>query len=644
MTPQDAAKALDLPADSTPEQIEARFLELRAKIEERIAKAPTPGLKDKYRESIADLTKAFEVLTIASDSTALPVLRKESGGGPARAGHSLGDGSSSRAASANSASAEIPQSAVSNPQSTTRKSGREYLVVAVIALVVLGVGGWWVASSRREAAEKARLEAAAKAEQDRLAAEAAWRAEEEKTRLATAAKSEQERLEKLALQLRPRLAELAIAVDAALKTETSAEREMSDLKAEERVLQREARGVATPDLKAAQALAAAHEKYLGWLRDHLAASPVRSSRARLEELAAAKAWDEVAGGIEVYAATIRELPAEIVARRKELLTLTGALSLSAEPAEVDFILTDTFGRTRPGRTPAELADVPFGEASVTFNRPGWPPQTLKAAVKRDAAASLKADLVGGALEITSEPFAVDFTLDGMGRRESGRTPAKFVELPVGDYQITYQRKGWPTQSAPARITRGGAAAAGAKFTPPGSLKVTSQPEGAEVWFDGQLVGATPLVLPELPPGPAKVELKRAEYRPVELSGAIEAGKELALTATLRSATLTAEEAFDKLSREGNGTWVHHGRNGLGGGATFYIRLVAGSKTLSFEMTGFGGSVRNLTMVDYDAENRIVLVMFGGLDVLNGKIGLRIDGDTLLWGKNQLSSPMVFRRQ
>jgi hypothetical protein len=49
MSPADAAKILDLPADATPEQLEARFQELRAKLEDKIAKAPTPGLKVKYR-------------------------------------------------------------------------------------------------------------------------------------------------------------------------------------------------------------------------------------------------------------------------------------------------------------------------------------------------------------------------------------------------------------------------------------------------------------------------------------------------------------------------------------------------------------------------------------------------------------------
>ena len=56
MLPAEATKLLDVPADASPEQLEARFHELRSKLEDKIAKAPTPGLKAKYRESLEEIT------------------------------------------------------------------------------------------------------------------------------------------------------------------------------------------------------------------------------------------------------------------------------------------------------------------------------------------------------------------------------------------------------------------------------------------------------------------------------------------------------------------------------------------------------------------------------------------------------------
>lgn len=77
MTPADAAKLLDLPADASPEQLEARFLELRAKLESRIASAPTSGLKEKYREALARAGEACDTLLNSSPSDLLPTRTRE---------------------------------------------------------------------------------------------------------------------------------------------------------------------------------------------------------------------------------------------------------------------------------------------------------------------------------------------------------------------------------------------------------------------------------------------------------------------------------------------------------------------------------------------------------------------------------------
>src|SRR6478609_4570793 len=197
MTPAEAAKLLEVAPDATPEQLEARFLDLRRKLEDKIAKAPTPGLQAKYRENLATITTAFETLALAADGSALPVLHKPSAvssqpsaGGPAPAGHSLGDGRSLRAAA----------SAAAAPAAKKKSgSGKEFMIVAVIAIAVLVGGGWFVMKTRTEArlaAEAKATDAAkaadAKVEQDRLA-EAKRKADEEETvRVAAAAKAEQD--------------------------------------------------------------------------------------------------------------------------------------------------------------------------------------------------------------------------------------------------------------------------------------------------------------------------------------------------------------------------------------------------------------------------------------------------------------------
>ncbi|MDP2136576.1 MAG: hypothetical protein Q8J74_01860, partial [Candidatus Didemnitutus sp.] len=145
MSPADAATLLDLPVNASPEQIETHFLELRRKLEDKIARAPTPGLQAKYRESLAEITTAFETLTLAADSSSLPVTRKQGAGSkePGASDSAVGSPLAGGPAAAS------PRSRLPAP-SSTRKSGREFLLVAIIAAAVLAGGGWFVMKTRAD--------------------------------------------------------------------------------------------------------------------------------------------------------------------------------------------------------------------------------------------------------------------------------------------------------------------------------------------------------------------------------------------------------------------------------------------------------------------------------------------------------------
>lgn len=72
MSPADAAKLLDLPTDASPEQVEVRFLQLQGKLEEKIARAPTDGLKAKYRDALIRAGEACDTLLTTSPTDLLP--------------------------------------------------------------------------------------------------------------------------------------------------------------------------------------------------------------------------------------------------------------------------------------------------------------------------------------------------------------------------------------------------------------------------------------------------------------------------------------------------------------------------------------------------------------------------------------------
>ena len=66
----------------------------------------------------------------------------------------------------------------------------------------------------------------------------------------------------------------------------------------------------------------------------------------------------------------------------------------------------------------------------------------------------------------------------------------------------------------------------------GSLTIESRPDGAKVFVDGRLAGATPLVLPQIGAGEHVVRLEHDGYRNWSSSVRIVAGEKNRVTASL----------------------------------------------------------------------------------------------------------------
>jgi TonB family protein len=300
MLPADAAKVLDLPPDATPEQIEARFLELRRKLEDKIAKAPTPGLQAKYRESLAEITTAFEALTLAADSSSLPVTTKQ-GTGSKEPGVTPGAPVSAPASSSPSGL----RSQVSGLPTARRKSGsKEFAIVALIALALLGGGGWFVMKTRAENAENERIAAEQKLQANREAEAQKKSQEEEKVRLAAAEKAEKERLAGQLASLKSRFAELDIAYEAVMRSEALAERELADMKSELRGL---ARDTANAETRRLEQRISAQTAYLAWLRQTLPTHPASVHRARAASLLESRSIAEAAKAVDAYTLANQQL-------------------------------------------------------------------------------------------------------------------------------------------------------------------------------------------------------------------------------------------------------------------------------------------------------------------------------------------------
>ena len=339
MTPADAARLLDLPPDATIEQLETRFLDLRRKLEDKIAKAPTPGLQAKYRASLTEITTAFEQLTLAADADTLPVLERFAP-------------ESTSAPSAPSPSA--PPLPTPRPPLPASKSNREFLIVAVVAVFVLLTGGWWIVKTRAENTERVRIAAAAQAQLEREKAEEARRLAEAKAQR-----------EAQAAQLRGRLAVHKTNWAIIEKELSAAERRANNLRSEAR-----SGGTNTHPGESAALLAeaAAHGEVARWLETIVLGGTATANIAKLEAQVAGMLLDEAKATEAELAAELEGLGKETKARKDDFLRLEGPFTLNTTPSGLAVTIQDAYGRVRKGISPFS-AQLPWGATVLTVAGP-----------------------------------------------------------------------------------------------------------------------------------------------------------------------------------------------------------------------------------------------------------------------------------
>ena len=121
----------------------------------------------------------------------------------------------------------------------------------------------------------------------------------------------------------------------------------------------------------------------------------------------------------------------------------------------------------------------------------------------------------GALRVESEPPGARVRVNGETR---GQTPLALADLPLGDYDVRLDARGYEGQTRRVALTAGAPAAElrlklvrAAPVT--GSAEIVSTPAGASVTIDGKAVGRTPLAAAALPAGAREVQLVLEGHEP-----------------------------------------------------------------------------------------------------------------------------------
>ncbi len=151
----------------------------------------------------------------------------------------------------------------------------------------------------------------------------------------------------------------------------------------------------------------------------------------------------------------------------------------------------------------------------------------------------------GRVLVRSSPAGASVTVNDEPR---GETPVAVRDLAYGSYSIRIARDGYGSVERRVRLTvdRPSAsldvvlrpAAAGREPAASGagvasaSISVESRPSGAQVYVNDRLVGSTPMVVAEVPAGPAAVRLERDGYQTWATTVEVRPGEQVHLGASL----------------------------------------------------------------------------------------------------------------
>ena len=186
----------------------------------------------------------------------------------------------------------------------------------------------------------------------------------------------------------------------------------------------------------------------------------------------------------------------------------GLLLLKTEPEGCDIQIDGV----SVGRTPRLITHLAVnGTYNVRLRKAGYQDQTIK--VKFEGRKPLvreeKLVLASGTIDISSEPAGAEVTVNGIVK---GQTPLRVTEVPRGRATVKFRLDGFAEEVRELAINAGDGQALPIVLKGlPGTLQLTSVPEGARFYVNNEARGKGPLSIPGLKPGEYTVRAELEGY-------------------------------------------------------------------------------------------------------------------------------------
>lgn len=291
----------------------------------------------------------------------------------------------------------------------------------------------------------------------------------------------------------------------------------------------------------------------------------------------------------------------VTQKNAELTPVKGLLLVTTEPAGCDLSLDGlSFGQT-----PRLITTLDARETyRFLLQKPGYQPRALEVKFNGRTPLVRQETLIidSGTIEITSDPEGAEVTVNGIAR---GQTPLTVSDVPKGRTTVTFRKDGYEEASRELSMTAGESQTLFIRLRGiPGTLSLSSVPEGARFYVNDKPEGKGPLTLKDLKPGDYVVRAELAGHatmtRTITLGNGGAASEEFRLENVMGRVEVRTIPAGVRVFIDGSAMGTTKKAKGEENEPSELLTLdnvMRGEHTVTFKCEGYGDVVRHVTVED-----------------------------------------------
>jgi hypothetical protein len=214
-------------------------------------------------------------------------------------------------------------------------------------------------------------------------------------------------------------------------------------------------------------------------------------------------------------------------------TTSGSLRVIASDTDVEVFVD---GESK-GKAPVDIKDMKAGQHIVEGRKPRFKPQeqTVRLAGGEQTLIRLKLDPAAddrprGILKVQSPVPDAEVFLDGSSL---GKAPVERRDLDPGKHYLLVRKDGYAEYKREIMLVENVPLAFAADLRAIAGLRFMSNPRGAQISIDGEPIGLTPTLRPDVAAGEHIIEFKLAGYFDSKQTIKVEGGRERIVSADLR---------------------------------------------------------------------------------------------------------------